>query len=155
MIFTKNFPISVEGRDCLCNSVSSANMRAFNKEKVTSANIVKINVKVGEHWWWLNDQPQSYITTWLHAQLPDRDPHGDCPLPALPLDHPDHHPAPPVCPQHALNLLVGEPEDDADHETLHSKHGLYRVSDKTRILVQIAISNIEKLRVFWKMLHDR
>ena len=92
----------------------------------------------------------SLKVTWLHAQLPDRDPHGDCPLPALPLDHPDHHPAPPVRPQHALHLLIGEPEDDADHETLHSQHGLYRVSDKTWILVQMAISKMEKLRVFWK-----
>ena len=59
----------------------------------------------------------------LTAVLPDGDPHGDCPLPALPLDHPDHHPPPPVRPQHALNLLVSEPEDDADHETLCSYHG--------------------------------
>ena len=58
----------------------------------------------------------------LTAVLPDGDPHGDCPLPALPLDHPDHHPPPPVRPQHALHLLVSEPEDDADQETLGSVH---------------------------------
>ena len=54
----------------------------------------------------------------LTAVLPDGDPHGDCPLPALPLDHPDHHPPPPVTPHHILNLLIGEAENNTDDEAL-------------------------------------
>lgn len=49
-----------------------------------------------------------------------RQSHGGQPLPPLPLhlDHPDHHPPPPVTPHHILNLLIGEAENNTDDEAL-------------------------------------
>ena len=53
-----------------------------------------------------------------YVSISDGDPHGDCSLPALPLDHSHHHSPPPMSPQHVLYLLIGKSEYNTDDKPL-------------------------------------